>query len=108
MVKEKHINLQHIPKESRTYQMYLDAIRQSGLWIKEIPEQTDETCLLAVQNDSDAIVYIKNITPQLIQEAYKTAQKSVYLNTLSCPWKFAYTYLNANYPTALLAAQIHM
>lgn len=87
MIKEKHINLQHIPKEQRTYQMYLDAIRQSGTWIKEIPEQTDEACLLAVQNDSYALLYIKNITPQLIQEAYKTAQKSFYFNTLSCPWR---------------------
>lgn len=108
MVKQKHINLQHIPKEHRTYEMYIAAIRQSGIWIKEIPEQTDEACLLAVQSDSDALVYIKNITPQLIQEAYKTAQQSVYLNTLSCPWKYIHNYLTLNHPIPLSNAQIHM
>lgn len=87
MIKEKHSNLQYIPKKERTYQMYLDAIKGYYAWIKEIPEQTNESCLLAVQEHCDALLYIKNITPELVQEAYNTAKKNQYFNTWMCPWK---------------------
>jgi hypothetical protein len=90
MVKQHHINLQHIPKERRTYySMYLDAIRGCYAWIKEMPEQTDEACLLAVQEHSDALLYIKKLTPELCHVAFETAKKNQFYNTqLCCPWRY--------------------
>ena len=58
MVKQNHVCLQHIPRERRTYDMYLDAIRGNYHWLKEC-EQTEEACLLAVRGSRDALQYIK-------------------------------------------------
>jgi hypothetical protein len=87
MVAQKHINLQHIPKERRTYSMYLNAIRGCHAWIKEIPEQTDEACLVAVREHCDALLYIHKLTPELCKEGFETAKKNAYFgNSFCCPW----------------------
>lgn len=87
MVAQKHINLQHIPKERRTYSMYLTAIRGCYAWIKQIPEQTEEACLLAVREHCDALLYIRELTPELCKEGLETAKKNIYFgNAFCCPW----------------------
>ncbi len=87
MIKEADICLNWIPKERRTYSMYLSAIRGCYEWIKYIPEQTAEACLAAVAQDCRALLHIKKLTPELCLIGLETAKKHpYYCHELLCPW----------------------
>ncbi len=88
MIQQNFVCLDHIPHEKRTYQMYLDALSQGAYkYLNQMPTQTPEACLIAVQANFNALIAIKNITHELLAEAHKTAQKDSLYNTIYCPWK---------------------
>ncbi len=54
-----------------TYNDYMREIKRNGLFLQHMKEQTDEICLIAVNNDGLALKYVKEQTEEICTEAVK-------------------------------------
>jgi hypothetical protein len=55
-VKEAGLNLKYI--DDQTDDICLEAVKQDGVALKYVTDQTDEICLEAIQNDCEALQYV--------------------------------------------------
>ncbi len=58
-------------KDWNDFEYCLEAVKQNGLTLEYVKEQTPEICLEAVKRDGYAIEYVKEQTPEICLEAVK-------------------------------------
>lgn len=63
--------LQYVQENKRTPELCEAAIRQDGMAIYFVPNQTLELCLLAIKQNPNALQYITNQTPELCKIAVR-------------------------------------
>ncbi|MCC0726709.1 DUF4116 domain-containing protein [Clostridioides sp. ZZV14-6045] len=57
--------------KEQIYNLYIIAVRQDGLALRYIKNQTEEICMEAVKQDGRALKYVKNQTEEICIEAVK-------------------------------------
>jgi len=62
--------IRNVPEKMRTHNLCLAAVRQNGMALKFISNQTPEICRAAVEQNPDALQYVdKRFRPEIEEES---------------------------------------
>jgi hypothetical protein len=76
LVKQNGLNLRNVPDQ--TYEICVLAVLQNGLSLEFVQEQTEAICINAVMQNKDAMQFVKTVTPRILQ---------VYGIVIVCSWQ---------------------